>query len=728
MHRARSWSIGLVGACFGFWGLLLIVSGAFADTLDLQAEFNYFTSNLTTTYAGGSAEAEAASFKQRYNLNLSKNLYPYLTFYSGANFSLEEARSDTEGDTSEFETRTVHPFARFALQNPVFSAGVGYSGNFVNQNVSGVALDRDNRQDRYDGFVAWNFEKLPSLQINFSQTHAFDNLDTQDTLNKALFASSHYTAFKRIQVDYAYNRFTKDDLLRAVETLDQSHNANVRYADTFFDGRLSVGSAYQVSRNTFEFPGKKSIDAPLLRSAGFSATDNFPADGALSVNTAVIDGDTSASAGPDIGLDADENTQIAIGLDFGLTVQVDTLNVWVDRALDPSVASDFTWSVYTSADNTDTSTWALVAVLPAAAFGTSENRFTIPFTPVTTRFIKVVTQPLSASAANAALFPNIFITEMQALVTVTGVKVRSQNTSIAHNYSFNLGAKLSARTFLGYNLGYQQEERELYSGAESTRSALSNNINVNHTFNSMFTAASNLTQAVTIQDGDEPVTSYTYSASLRAVYLPTLYQTLSYSGSRTMENQGTKQTEALFLRTSALLYQGWNAFVDTGIAWNRDPDMPAETNNSLRIGSNIAPNEKISLNVGYDFSTTDSDRYSGGRKSSSALNVRLSVVPVRSLSLNAAWQWLEEGETKRSLQSYSANWAPFPEGALQLFTSYNETFYPESETRKRSFSPGLKWLISRHIFLDLFYSMAETRTPVQTTESTGLNFQLRLVL
>jgi hypothetical protein len=245
-----------------------------------------------------------------------------------------------------------------------------------------------------------------------------------------------------------------------------------------------MDTEYRIQYDTFEFPGSATVESPLQRSAGLSSLDNTPEDGpALSSNVALIDGNVIASAGLDIGTAGDQLQLVNIGLDFGFAVDVDQIHVWVDRRLTATVSNSFSWSVYTSPDNLDTSTWTLVATVFPANFATFDNRFEITFPEVNTRFIKVVTSALSPTVPGAGDFPNIFVTEMQAFITLQGVEVDNKQTTINHNYNLNLIGKLSDKTTLGYNLFYRLQEEDPSS---DKRTELTNGIYLNHTFNDVF--------------------------------------------------------------------------------------------------------------------------------------------------------------------------------------------------------------------------------------------------
>jgi len=191
-------------------------------------------------------------------------------------------------------------------------------------------------------------------------------------------------------------------------TLDSSGHPHISYSG---DGDLKYahydGTSWQIET--------VDVDTKITPTQGLSSIDDTPDDGpALSVNPALIDGNLVISAGLDIGLGGDESTLTNIGLDLGLPTDILKIQLWVDRRLTAAVSNSFSWAVYTSPDNIDTSTWTQVATLFPAPFDTVENHFDITFPRVTTRYIKVVTRPMSPLVPGAAGFPNIFITEVDS--------------------------------------------------------------------------------------------------------------------------------------------------------------------------------------------------------------------------------------------------------------------------------------------------------------------------
>jgi hypothetical protein len=178
--------------------------------------------------------------------------------------------------------------------------------------------------------------------------------------------------------------------------------------------------------------------------AGLSVLDDTPADGALDQNPALIDGNLTVSAGVNIGLPplGGDTRRRNLGLDFLAVQEFNSLLVWLDRDLPFEIASAYSWDIYTSADNLS---WTLYTTVPSAPFGHFLNRFEISFPAVRTRYIKVVTRPLSAAVIIPPGFANpnlIFITEVQAFLNRPVQDFRGSTTRIFQNYTLDVKTRL----------------------------------------------------------------------------------------------------------------------------------------------------------------------------------------------------------------------------------------------------------------------------------------------
>lgn len=708
------------------WFLMVIILlntvlslDAAAKVIKLHSEFNYINSDskITNKTSGEVLESKLSAFNQLYNLSLLKPVYPYLTFAGGVLFNIDNYTSTFESSQSETEKKTIRPFVELNLKNPVYKAGIKYHKDQIDQKITGTPDTQDVR-DELNVVLGWRPEDLPEMNLHYLNTHTYNDPETVDSIEKQLTFNTRYLAWKKIDFKYFYTRSESENNINGSETLGQNHNGNINYSNNFFNNRFSLSTGYKIRYNTFEIPGNESVGTPLLRSAGLWSLDDTPEDGpALALNPSLIDGNFTASSGLDIGLGGDETTLTNIGLDFGVPSNVDKILVWVDRRLTTPIADTFSWSVYTSPDNTDTSTWTLHAVVFPASFGVFEDRFEISFPEINTRFVKVVTRPLSPVVPDAALFPNIFVTEMQAFTTLSGASVQNKTTRTDHNYNLNLRGKLNDQTFLGYNLFYSLREQDPSSDKQTE---LSNGIYANHTFNRMFSASTSFSQTNSTSNGEER-TNNDFAASLKANYLKTLGQTLTYSATKITEVDGSSSTNTLFLRTNAKLYKGWSAYIDTGYNWRRPLEGEQTTSTNFRSGTNIVPNEKITLNMNFSRTKTE------GQTSTSEWDLQGFIIPFRALSFTYRYNLVDRKGSKKTLQDYSANWSPFPDGDLQFFFRYNETLRPEDGRSTRSIGPSLKWTLGRHFFLDMSYNITETEDILQTIDSNNFNTSLRII-
>jgi hypothetical protein len=530
---------------------------------------------------------------------------------------------------------------------------------------------------------------------------------------------SDYTAWRDLRLNYFYSRTDTENRLANFDTLEQLHSGRAEYGRSFWDGRFYVNTNYRMSYSTIDFTGESSsARVPLFRSQGLFSLDSTPQDGpALAVNNLLIDGNTEASSGIDIGSGGNELTLTNIGVDLGSTTQVSEILIWVDRRLTDPVANSFSWSVYTSPDNTDLSTWTLVATLPSAPFGTFENRFQISFPSVNTRFIKVVTRSLSPTFPDAT---SIFVTEIEAFGILREAALQQTQENIDWTYDLNLRARVTDKTTLGYSISYNFRDQDPIS---NKRTELSNTLSLNHILNEVFSTNARLNRTDETQEDLDTVT-YNYNLSLRGAYLPTFDQTLTFSGESEKSDIDSSDTYTVLLRNNAILYRGWSAFVDAGFNWDRPPASDTtEKSWLLRASTNFEPNQMLTLNLDY----RQREIIDPERNSRYDFTAEAFFVPVRALSLSARYSIVDRtGFDSQTIQNYAVNFSPFPDGSMQFFFIYNETLESAEDRRRTTIGPGFNWTISNHFFFEMSYSYQEDDSETQKIESNNLFAELRL--
>jgi hypothetical protein len=705
---------------------IIFSSDVCADGIDFRGQFFYRTTDSETTNkrTGRTLTSEFWSFDQQYRFDFSKTLYPYLTLIGGTLYQLNTSTSTAQDIEFETEEKVLKPYVEFNLRSPLYEAGLGYRRTQI-ENKASVVPDTQDVRDVINSNFGWNPAGFPELNLNYWHTHTYNDTETIDTVEKLFAGDTKYTIGQNLHLRYFYTRDAKEDTLSGSETLDQAHNGRIDYSRSFFNRRLSLSTNYRIRYSTFEFETTGEVNSPLLRSAGLSSIDDTPEDGpALNLNPALIDGNLTASAGLNIGLNGDDTTLVNIGLDFGFPVDVDKIRIYVDRNLSASVINYFSWSIYTSPDNLDTSTWTFQETVSPAIFGTFENYFEISFSVVNTRYIKVVTRPLSPTVPDAAVFPNIFVTEMEAFSTQLGTGDKKEIINADHNYNLNLTGKLGDKMILGYNLYYRLREQD-QDPFSTEKTELSNGINFNYLFNRVFSARASISRIDRTED-DLEIFENNYSASLKAVYFETFDQILTFSGTKTEEGERSSSTNTLFLRTNAELYRGWSAFLDLGYSSIQDLENAEGANTIIRFGTNLVPNEKITANINYQLTSSERTDGGNGHTFRSQWDIQAFYTPFRALSVNARVNIDEREDFRSTLYEFDLNWSPFSDGALQFFFTFTERLRPELEEDRRAIGPGLKWTLGRYLFMDMTYTITEDENSLETTESDNLIVNLRI--
>ena len=691
-----------------------------AEGVTVRGQFTFTTSdNKTTTRSTGeSIRSKLYEYDQLYDLQLSKTIYPYLTFQSGAHFEWDNTTSKSEGTKTDVDEKLLRPFARLTLSNPIYQASVEYRTNQREEKITGQPKTED-YIDTLETFLGWKPLDLPSLTLHYTQTHTHDHPETIDQMVKLLTLNTDYVAWQELGLHYVYTRQDTENRKANFDTLEQNHLGRVEYSHNFLNNRLFLNTNYRIRYNLLKVPQSGTQEVALQRFRGLSIVNDNPAQGPLDLNDALIDGNVVVSAGIDIGLAGDETRFTNIGLDFGLPVQVDQVRIWVDRSLTPEVADSFSWNVYTSPDNTANSTWTLVSTVFPADLDTLRNRLDINFPQVTTRFIKVVTTPLSPAVSGAINFPNIFVTEMQGFVTASGEE-HNEFTTIEQNYDLNLTSRISENTRVGYNLNFTSRDQD---PTNQNTTLLSNDLFLSHVFNRIFSTSARVSRSD--QDtNNKKTTEYDYSAVLRGAYLPTFDQSLSFSASSFKEEDDSSDNFAIFLRNNARLYPGWSMFVDSGFTWNRPlASNEVEKDLVLRAGTNFVPNNKFNLDMTYRISKP----LESNQDTESQYELGAFYVPFRSLSLNANVRYIDQIGVNNWYQNYLLTWSPFPDGDLQFFFNCTQTLSSSTNQKQTTIGPGLNWSVGNHFFLEMFYNVLRSKSDTQKLESNSFYANLRMI-
>lgn len=727
----KIWAGGLVFALLTGWP-----GGPARAEVNLRTQWTdeMSSSTLTDKASGTKTSTESNRVDQLYNLDAVSHLYPNLAFRIGGVFQLNDERNTSEGVTTESGNELLHPFVDLNLSTPIYTTGLGYEQTESRQTATGreptVA-----RQDQLNGRFLWQPVDFPRCNLNYSRTHRYDDSGTTDQEQEDLALGLRYS-WREISTNYSYVRGTATNLISGLKSVRDVHDGRISGSYELGKG-LSVNGSYRASYATEVWEGSGlPFLAPLQGQAskGFYLLDDLNPSSWVDITTTdapfLADGIKSGSSSINLGLNGDETKNVSFGLDFGFAARLSTVRVWVDRDAG-EVANALVWTLYTSDDER---TWTPRALThPVAYVGGIDNYFEFTLADsvaaaITARFIKVVTTPLANGQDLLGHFPDLFVTEVEVFSLEIGDITRR-----SFDNSANLGVmwQIDPRTTMGYSVFYRAQQTD----SEELRQrnlATTQTVNVNRVFNGIFNGSIRGSRDE-YQTPTQEVLGYSYGAVLAAGWLNTFRQSLSYGGANTATIHtsgaidGTRaidSSNSLLLRNVAQLYRGWSANVDFGYSWSSPWEAGKRDTEMFRLETSIIPNPKLTVNGAYSYSSTSSDAPSS-REQRGELSAAFS--PTSAISLFTRFLVLDQGDTPKVFQDYSLNWAPFPDGVVQVFLSYNENLTNDGDDSKTS-QVGFDWRINNRVDWRNSYSTVKSESLTTITDSRVFTTSLRISL
>ena len=701
--EAISFSVGILPEMAWGEGILDAISG------DVESQYNHFSSKLRDS-SGNTTKTEVNNFINTGYLNLNYDLLPTLNLNTGVTY--ESNISNPTGDNAgpNTEVTRLRPFVWLTLRDTTYNTALGYALQEQTLKTSGLAGVTLN-QETFNANTNWRPSGLPSLQLLFTKTDTYDdNRSLQNLEQNNLFVKPEYI-YGGLDVYYAGNYVGTNDKLRDVDSTLWSHEGRLIYSRNFLDNRISLTTDDRLRFTQIDTTtaGQGQVSTPVIPVAGLSGLNDTPLNAALPPNPALIDGNLTASAGVNIGLPplGGNTQQRNLGLDFLVPIQVNSLQVWVDRDLPQDIANSFSWEIYTSTDNLN---WTFVTTVPVALFGPFLTRFEINFPTVQSRYVKVVTRPLRAAVPNAASFPDIFITELQAFLTTPAGANRSSISQTFQNYNLDVKTILLRSPSLYYDFnGYYFQ----FDPSGQQRWNISNGLFFNQQLSQVFSTSDN----VTVQfgsEGNQTQTALLYYSSLNATPFKTLSSNLVFNGNNQWVTNGSNLSNSIVLYNTAQLYKGIDAILNLGTQFisNTLEGVASTTRRDLyvNVGTGFTPNPNLSLTLWYLGRLSHiTGQLNGltGDVTENRLNINFAYTPVPTLFLTAGVNVASVTGTKTQLQqNYGLNWTPFPDGSLQFSFFYADNYYPD---HSRVIQPVLRWYpgLKRRSYLEFSYQYSD---------------------
>jgi hypothetical protein len=703
-------------------------------------EFNYsFVSSKTTDASGTTTKFNTNTYNPRLTLSVNTDIFPKLNLNAGGVFEKNISIFSSEEEKTKTTLTRMRPYIYLTLRDPLYEASVGYNRREDTTKVTDTPRFTLINDD-YLAILKWRPAGLPSIEAQFERTNTYDEKrEVQDTTKDFISLLSRYS-YKGLDIRYQGTYTDTDQKVSFLETKDMLHSAWLSYSDSFFNRRVSVSTSYNINyeeikttSSTQGTGGGGTVNIQLFPLAGLSLNDNTITPLTLTSNPALIDGNLTANAGINIGLPplAGDTRARNMGLDFFVPTEVNQLLVWVDRDLSssPVIADSFSWDVYISSDNVN---WTHHAgPIHPARFGPFQNRFEIDFPNVTTRFIRVVTSPLTLAVPGAASFPDIFITELQAFInqsvsggTSGGTSFKTTRTT--QNLYFDSKTRILDIPTLYYELDY------FYTNIHpdgQLRYTVSNGLSVNHRFSQIFSGRARVAR----EDGEEQKerrAAWIYNASLEATPLRTLTNRLVFSGRDETIGGKRDNTNSLILYNIAQLYKGLEVNLNIGENISKDQSGVKTNETDFQIVATVIPHPTLNMTLNYKYSIIGQ---SGGSGTSGSANRQigeyiLSYRPFRTIYFVATIDLsTTPGQGTLVTQNYGFNWSPFPDGALQFRFFYNENL-TTGGVKQRIINPGMRWNFTKRSYLDLSYQRNIKTSASQKIEENFINAQLKIFM
>lgn len=675
---------------------------------------------------GVKTETKTDSFIQQYSLALDRRLYPNLGLMAGGFYERNSMTMETEGQENSSTVTKIKPYVNLRLRTPLYQADVGYDRR-EEEVKSSQAPTTTTIRDSYVANLGWRPDDFPLTNFRFfrSETHDKDR-QIQDSTDDIFQFTSEYRPIGSLFLKYTGSFEDFQDHLKGNEIRTESHEGRVTFADQFWRKRIALSSEYYINyiQTEISTSGVGDIASPLSPVFGLSAISDNTVIVVMEQNPALIDGNLGDGVGINLGLPppGGDARRRHVGMDFVNATALNTLLVWVDRDLPPDIASSFSWDIYTSSDNIN---WQLRQTVSPAIFGPFLNRFEIHFVTVTTRYIRVVTRPLSPTVPFSSGFPIILVTEVQAVLRTPAASAQKKASSTNHRYNLGMRVKILDAPSLYYEMSYFF----IKSGTLPSNYDLSNGLSLSHPLSKVFSVSARvLREDGHSQDGEK--VAYRYSASIVAVPLETLQHTLLYSGGT--EKTGEERTDSNYVAilNTAHLYEGVDA--NLGLTKGIQTRGNGEKADTTQItgGVTLVPHRSMTINLSY-FET--SRKTSGGSLSTGTQDTlksgeaSISYTPFPTLYLFGSYHVERKTATPNSSTlNYAVSWSPFPGGTLNFNFNYNETLRSENNERDRTITPFIRWNISRRMYSELTYQDLRTESNTLKTRNNVASARMRV--
>jgi len=694
--RKRSCEASLTVLLFFVIALINLTGPNAVFAIDARADMSY---QKTTTSIGGQT-TESSNFNEGYTFGLTHALTSTLMLSADVRLS----KYVTNGK----ETSETFPMFYLNYTPPaveLYYISLGYTRNeTVPSGGDPISTSNMNASFALPG------DRWPSVSLSYNQATNNDYRDPHSidtvSINKGFNTAYKFSFLKTAtNLNYSFSDPISIDMVGKTRNETQSHLVSGGLGRSFWDKKINTSAniGYSQAETTNKSLGEpQRFEEKRIASEGLYAVDTTPDVDPLVSTPALIDNNTSSSAGIDLN-----GSYKNIGIKFTTSQSVFKIHLYISTT-DPNIAAyNFGWRLYTSSDGT---IWTSSGV--SASYESAYQRIVFTFSSETSAlYFKVVNTQFPAGGLT------INVTEIEAIGHFTSTPTVIFSYTTTRDFGgFSLSFSPLARLNMNYNISYDHSTQD-FNGTDTTNIGqgvrLSSvvvpqylNFSANY---SASKASSKSTTGSTETGGDN------YSLSISSSPLPTLNASLNYGYSEVLTGgEAYSKSNSISGNLFMNLYKGVDFSLGSSMGESKGLKANSKSSSINSYGNlNLVPwrSMTIIINGGVSSSAVET----AGKETDSSgqsLNTSISYAPTRNIYFSTSI-----GIEPTSSQTYSITWLP----SMNLQTSAR---YGSSEGDVTNMGADISWTPVPKLSLRVGYNV--TKTGNAQTDSVFASASLRL--
>lgn len=702
---------------------------AAAQTVDGYVELTGRRLDDTSQNAGFAAtRTDTDSIERRVNVTLSQHLFPNVVLSLGGFFEDEDLTGTVVGIPADTDHRIYRPFLRARLATPTVRGEVYFERVDTRDSADGFSV----RSVRDAWYTTGGWFPDPQNYVQVRYAHAKDSLiGPIDARRSSALASvdsvSRPASWLTLQYRALYD--VQNDHTLGSRSESNTDELRVAFADTYWDARLTL--AADVNWTRFRSRQQSTVggdvDIRVFPVAGLAAIDDTPERDPLAGSASLLDGNFEVGAGINLGLQPGDERRRNFGFDLGVPQRLNVLRVWTDREVRVETARAFSWEIWTSDDN---DLWTFRRTIGSAPFGVFDNRFELVFEAVSARYVKVVVRPLLATDPFAADYPVIQVTELEAFERVPPGQNFTSFSRSSDRATLNARLRLLENVPLFYDLNYLRSSVE----SAGTSTSIVNGLTYSKAFSPVWSLTGRLANERAEAPGRDTQNTNLLSATVSASPLPTVSASLFLGGRQESLDDDDRDTYNAVVTGSATIYRGFDVTASFGGSRIEESTGRVTDVTLVNFGAQIAPRPEIVF--GATIQDNSRTERGGGRPEledpNRATELSITLNPLPTLYIYASRrveersEFLTDAGGERTIDNYSASWAPFPYGSLRLGFTWYETYDTQYDAVTTTWGPTLRWNIRPRWLFDAGFRDLENDSDLQRIDRREAYVTLRI--